>query len=53
MIRKKSELIDDVLQIMNIFVAKINGLRKYKSYSDKKFEYLYIYKEISSFELLD
>ena len=49
----KEELVDYVLQIMNIFVAKINGLRKYKSYSDKKFEYLYIYKEISSFELLD
>ena len=30
MIRKKSELVDDVLQMMNIFVAKINGLRKYK-----------------------
>ena len=26
----KEELVDDVLQIMNIFVAKINGLRKYK-----------------------
>lgn len=28
----KEELVDDVLQIMNIFVAKINGMRKY----DKK-----------------
>jgi predicted site-specific integrase-resolvase len=26
----KEELVDDVLQIMNIFVAKINGMRKYK-----------------------
>ena len=26
----KEELVEDVLQIMNIFVAKINGLRKYK-----------------------
>ena len=26
----KEELVDYVLQIMNIFVAKINGLRKYK-----------------------
>ena len=25
----KEELVDDVLQIMNIFVAKINGMRKY------------------------
>lgn len=24
------EIVDDVLQIMNVFVAKINGLRKYK-----------------------
>jgi predicted site-specific integrase-resolvase len=26
----KEELVDDVLQIMNIFVAKINGMRKYE-----------------------
>ena len=26
----KEELVDDVLQIMNVFVAKINGMRKYK-----------------------
>jgi predicted site-specific integrase-resolvase len=26
----KEELVDDILQIMNIFVAKINGMRKYK-----------------------
>jgi len=26
----KEELVEDVLQIMNIFVEKINGLRKYK-----------------------
>jgi len=26
----KEEIVDDILQIMNIFVAKINGLRKYK-----------------------
>ena len=25
----KEELVEDVLQIMNIFVAKMNGLRKY------------------------
>ena len=25
----KEEIVDDVLQIMNIFVAKINGMRKY------------------------
>ena len=30
----KEELVDDVLQIMNIFVAKMNGIRKY----DKKIE---------------
>jgi len=27
----KEELAEDVLQIMNIFVAKMNGLRKYKN----------------------
>jgi predicted site-specific integrase-resolvase len=27
----KEELVEDVLQIMNIFVAKMNGLRKYKN----------------------
>ena len=26
----KEEIVDDMLQIMNIFVAKINGMRKYK-----------------------
>lgn len=26
----KEELVEDVLQIMNVFVAKINGMRKYK-----------------------
>ena len=26
----KEELVDDILQIMNIFVAKINGMGKYK-----------------------
>jgi putative resolvase len=26
----KEELVEDVLQIMNIFVAKMNGMRKYK-----------------------
>ena len=26
----KEELVEDVLQIMNIFVVKINGMRKYK-----------------------
>ena len=25
----EAELVEDVLQIMNIFVAKMNGLRKY------------------------
>ena len=25
----KEELVDDVLQIMNVFVAKMNGMRKY------------------------
>ena len=29
----KEELVEDVLQIMNIFVAKINGMRKYKKIS--------------------
>jgi predicted site-specific integrase-resolvase len=26
----ETELVQDVLQVMNIFVAKMNGLRKYK-----------------------
>ena len=26
----KEELVEDVLQIMNIFVAKMNGMRKYE-----------------------
>jgi predicted site-specific integrase-resolvase len=26
----REEIVDDVLQIMNIFVAKINGMRKYE-----------------------
>jgi putative resolvase len=33
----KEELVDDVLQIMNIFVAKINGMRKYEK-KNKKIE---------------
>ena len=32
----KEELVDDVLQIMNIFVAKINGMRKYKKIENIK-----------------
>ena len=39
----KEELVDDVLQIMNIFIAKINGLRKYKK---KKLKTYIDYKEI-------
>jgi predicted site-specific integrase-resolvase len=27
----KDELVDDVLQILNVYTAKMNGLRKYKS----------------------
>ncbi|AYV85324.1 MAG: putative resolvase [Satyrvirus sp.] len=27
----KEELIEDVLQVMNVFVAKMNGMRKYKN----------------------
>ncbi len=26
----KEELVDDVLQILNIYTAKINGMRKYE-----------------------
>lgn len=29
-IKKEEELVRDVLQIMNVFVAKVNGMRKYK-----------------------
>jgi predicted site-specific integrase-resolvase len=31
----KEELVDDVLQIMNIFVAKINGMRKYSKIKEE------------------
>ena len=31
----KEEIVDDMLQIMNIFVAKINGMRKYKKIESK------------------
>ena len=27
---KKEELVDDVMEVMNVFVAKINGMRKYQ-----------------------
>ena len=27
---KKEELIEDVLQILNVYTAKMNGMRKYK-----------------------
>ena len=27
----KEELVEDVLQVMNIFVAKMNGMRKYQA----------------------
>jgi predicted site-specific integrase-resolvase len=32
----KEKLVDDVLQIMNIFVAKINGMRKYSKFTPLK-----------------
>lgn len=35
----KEELVDDVLQIMNIFVAKLNGLRKYNKVKKIENEY--------------
>ena len=28
----EEELVKDVLQLMNVFVAKMNGLRKYKKH---------------------
>ncbi len=31
----EEELVQDVLQVMNIFVAKMNGMRKYKKKKDK------------------
>ncbi len=27
----KEEIVEDVLQILNVYTAKINGMRKYKS----------------------
>lgn len=32
----EEELVQDVLQIMNIFVAKLNGMRKYKISKEKR-----------------
>ena len=32
----EEELIMDVMQIMNVFIAKMNGLRKYKKYKTKR-----------------
>lgn len=32
----KEEIVEDVLQIMNIFVAKMNGMRKYKKNEEKE-----------------
>ena len=31
----EEELVKDVLQIMNVFVAKMNGMRKYKKKKSK------------------
>ena len=31
----EKEIVEDILQIMNVFVAKINGLRKYKKKTKK------------------
>lgn len=31
----KEEIVEDVLQVMNIFVAKINGMRKYNKLKNK------------------
>ena len=31
----EEEISRDVLQIINVFVAKMNGLRKYKKFKDK------------------
>ncbi len=43
-ISQEEELVKDVMAIMNVYVAKINGLRRYKK--------LYFYQEISSLMLL-
>jgi putative resolvase len=33
---EKEEIVEDVLQILNVYVAKMNGLRKYKKEPDKQ-----------------
>ena len=38
----EEEMVKDVLQIMNVFVAKINGRRKYKLKDKKQEFYIYI-----------
>ena len=35
-IEPEEEMVKDVLQIMNVFTAKMNGLRKYKNNKDNK-----------------
>jgi predicted site-specific integrase-resolvase len=35
-IESEEELIKDVMSIMNVYVAKMNGLRKYKKLSKKE-----------------
>jgi predicted site-specific integrase-resolvase len=52
----EQELIKDVLQIMNIFIAKMNGLRKYKDeesdIKDENNDYSKKYQETTSFDIL-
>ena len=35
-IEPEEELVKDVMSIMNVYVAKMNGLRKYKKLSKKE-----------------
>ena len=45
------ELTKDLVQIVNVFTAKMNGMRKYKkSKKAKKLKYIICYQEISTFE---
>ncbi len=39
----KDELVDDVLQILNVYTAKMNGLRKYKSWYVNLYIFIHFY----------
>ena len=52
-LKPEEELVNDVMALMNVYVAKMNGLRRYnKIKQSKNIKYARNYQEISSFTLL-